>query len=160
MLQAYIWYHRPIFFNFRNKNGQFVLVYDWPSLQNKIWIFRNGWRVCSAYINLFLTWHNAPIYDDKKMIFTNRLCACQLCLHCLDDITIYCWWHHIAIMWPNNCDAIMWKVISNSFDIHLIHGNIHSCLCKELCTWFVFVVFCCGLVLVNLHIQCNAIIMQ
>ena len=52
-------------------------------------------------------------------------------------------------MRTNNCDASMWKVIFNSLDNHFIHGNIHSCLCKELCTWFVFVVFCCGLVLLN-----------
>ena len=34
--------------------------------------------------------------------------------------------------WPDNCDAITWKVISNSLDIDFIHGDIHGRSCKNL----------------------------
>ena len=34
--------------------------------------------------------------------------------------------------WPDNCDANMWQVRSNSLDIDFIHGNIHGRSCKKL----------------------------
>ena len=33
--------------------------------------------------------------------------------------------------WPDNCDAIMWIMISNSLDIDFIHGDIHGRSCKK-----------------------------
>ena len=33
--------------------------------------------------------------------------------------------------WPDNCDAITWKVISNTLDINFIDGIIHGRLCKK-----------------------------
>ena len=34
--------------------------------------------------------------------------------------------------WPDNCDAITWKVISDSFDIDFVHGDIHDRSCRKL----------------------------
>ena len=42
----------------------------------------------------------------------------------------FCWWRHNRVLmmsqWPDNCDTITWKVISNSLDIDFIHGDIHG----------------------------------
>ena len=47
----------------------------------------------------------------------------------------FCWWRHNRLLmtsqWPDNCDAIMWIVISNSLDIDFIHGDIHGRSCKK-----------------------------
>ena len=45
------------------------------------------------------------------------------------------WWRHKRLLmtsqWPNNCDAIMCKVISNSLDIDFIDGDTHGRSCKK-----------------------------
>ena len=45
----------------------------------------------------------------------------------------YSWWRHnrlaMTSQWPDNCDANTWQVISNSFDIDFIHGDIHGRSC-------------------------------
>ena len=47
----------------------------------------------------------------------------------------FCWWDHNRLLmmsqWPDNCDVIMWIVISNSLDIDFIHSDIHSRSCKK-----------------------------
>ena len=37
----------------------------------------------------------------------------------------------MASQWPENCDAIIWIMISNSLDIDFIHGDIHGRSCKK-----------------------------
>ena len=48
-----------------------------------------------------------PYITIKKAIFTHRL--------------TFCWWRHnwllMTSQWPDNCDAITWIMISNTFDI-------------------------------------------
>ena len=44
----------------------------------------------------------------------------------------FCWWHHNQLLmtsWPNNCDTIMWIMISKSSDIDFIHSDIHGWSC-------------------------------
>ena len=45
------------------------------------------------------------------------------------------WWRQNQLLmtsqWSDNCDAISWKVISNSLDINFIHGDIHGRSCKK-----------------------------
>ena len=47
----------------------------------------------------------------------------------------FCWRRHNRLLmtsqWPDNCDAIMCIVISNSIDIDFIHGDIHGRSCKK-----------------------------
>ena len=46
------------------------------------------------------------------------------------------WWRHNRLLmrsqWPDNCDAIMWIVMSNLLDIDFIHSNIHGRSCKKI----------------------------
>ena len=83
----------------------------------------------STYIKLFFTWHNESINDDKMTIFTHHLSVS------LTQFSFY-WWHHNRLLmtsqWLDNCDGIMWIVISNSLDIDFIHGYIQSRSCKKL----------------------------
>ena len=62
-------------------------------------------------------------------VFTHRPCVS------LARFT-YCWWRHNRFLmrsqWPDNCDAIMWTVISNSSDINFVHSDIHDQLRKTL----------------------------
>ena len=64
----------------------------------------------------------------KTTIFTHRL---RVSLARFS----FCWWRHNRLLmtsqWPDNCDTIMWIVISNSLDIDCIHGDIHGLLCKK-----------------------------
>ena len=125
-----------------------------------------------SYIILFLSRHNKPIHDDKKVIFTHWLCF-------LPAVFMFCWCHNTITrprahlfsksslarlqgfwnssiclyeikkknlskstcptgsftchgpsgsgkwraLWPDNCDASSWKVISNSLDISDIHSQ-------------------------------------
>ena len=65
----------------------------------------------------------------KTTIFTHcsrvSLARCSLC-----------WWRHnrslMMSQWPDNFDAVTWKVISNSLDIDFIHGDIHGRSCKNV----------------------------
>ena len=56
-----------------------------------------------------------------------------------DDVTIYSWWRHNAIKWPNCCDASRWKAISNSLDINFyprpvwLSGIVIACVCVCVC---------------------------
>ena len=46
----------------------------------------------------------------------------------------FCWWCHNQLamsQWLDNCNANMWQVISNSFDINFIHSDIHGRSCKN-----------------------------
>ena len=47
----------------------------------------------------------------------------------------FCWWRHnrllMTLQWPDNCDAITWIMISNSFDIGFINDDIHGRSCKK-----------------------------
>ena len=49
----------------------------------------------------------------------------------------FCWWLHsrllITSQWPHNYVMITWSVISNSWDIDFIHGDIHGRSCKKIC---------------------------
>ena len=49
----------------------------------------------------------------------------------------FCWWRHNRVLmtsqWPDNCDAITWKVTSNSLDIDFINSDIHGRSCKKPC---------------------------
>ena len=69
----------------------------------------------------------------KTTIFTHRL---RISLARLT----FCWWRPgwllMTSQWPDNCDTITWKDISNSLDIDFIHGNIHgwSCVKPKLIT--------------------------
>ena len=42
----------------------------------------------------------------------------------------FCWWRHnrlaMTSRWQDHCDTNTWQVISNSFDIDFIHGDIHG----------------------------------
>ena len=71
-----------------------------------------------------------PQMTTKTMIFTHRphlgLSLARFW---------FCWWHHNGLLmtsqWPDNCDAIMWIMISNSLDIDIIHCDIHGGSCKK-----------------------------
>ena len=49
----------------------------------------------------------------------------------------FCWWCHNLLLllmtsqWPDNCDAITWKMISKSWDSDFIHSDIHGQSCKN-----------------------------
>ena len=47
----------------------------------------------------------------------------------------FCWRRHNRLLmtsqWPDNCDAILWIVISYSLDIDFIHGDILGRSCKK-----------------------------
>ena len=65
----------------------------------------------------------------KTTIFTHcprvSLARCPFCR----------WRHNRSLMmsqWPDNCDAVTWKVISNSLDIDFIYGDIHGRTCKNV----------------------------
>ena len=53
---------------------------------------------------------------------------------CLARFT-FCWWRHnrlaMTSQWPDNFDTYTWQVISNSFDIDFIHGDIRGRSCKN-----------------------------
>ena len=55
---------------------------------------------------------------------------------CLTHRSLLSWWRHNRLLmtsqWPDDCDAITWKMISNSFDIDFIHSDIHGPSCKKL----------------------------
>ena len=108
--------------------------------QNNTWVSAETVHHKSTYINLFLTWHNESINDDKNdnlytyfPIFTHRprvsLAWCSVC-----------WWRHNRLLMtsqlPDNCDAVTWIVISNSLDIDFIHGDIHARSCKK---WWMYI---------------------
>ena len=65
----------------------------------------------------------------KMMIFTHHLCVS------LTQLT-FCWWHHswllVTSQWSDNCDGIMWKVISNMLDIDFIHGDSPAVIKKVI----------------------------
>ena len=65
----------------------------------------------------------------KTTIFTHRPCIA------LSQFS-FCWWRHKQLLmtsqWPDNCDAIMWIVISNSLYIDFIHNDIQGWSCKKL----------------------------
>ena len=68
----------------------------------------------STYIISFLIWHNESINDDKNDDFCDRPCVSHAQFS-------FCWWHHNLLLmtsqWPDNCDAITWIVISNSWPV-------------------------------------------
>ena len=80
--------------------------------QNNTWVSAVTVHHLSTYIILFLTWHNNSINDNKTKIFTHRP-------HVSLARVLVCWWRHNRLLmtsqWPDNCDAITWIVISNSF---------------------------------------------
>ena len=69
-----------------------------------------------------------PKMTMKTMIFTHRP-------RVLLARFTFCWWRQNRLLmtsqWQDNCDAITWTVISNSFDIDFIHGDIHDRSCKN-----------------------------
>ena len=87
----------------------------------------NAWIVGheSAYIILFLAWHNESINDDKnKDLPTSTPCVSLGQFKFCWWYRNHCWWRHKCIIQYNNCDACMWKLISNSLDIDYIHGHL------------------------------------
>ena len=64
-----------------------------------------------------------PWITIKTTILTHRRHVSLALFSC-------CWWRHNRLLmtsqWPDNCDAIMWIVISSSLDIYLIHGYMHG----------------------------------
>ena len=83
----------------------------------------------SAFIILFLTQHNEPINNHKS----NDLHTPTPWLICLVYVLLIR--HNRVLMtsqWPDNCDAIIWKVISNLLNIDFIHDDIHSQSCKKV----------------------------
>ena len=115
-----------------------MYVLEWrivSALTRGLFYTKNNTRVSaetvhheSAYIILFLTRHNESIDDDKTTMFTHRprVSLAQFS---------FCWWRHNRLLmtsqWPDNCDAVMWIVISNLLDIDFIHGDIHGRSCKK-----------------------------
>ena len=85
-------------------------------------------QIASTYIILFLTWHNESINNDKNDdLYTSSPClTCSVFVPLMtsksiaDDVTMV-----------RQCDAITWKVISNSLDINFIYGDIHGRSCKK-----------------------------
>ena len=103
----------------------------------------------STYIISFLTQYNEPTNDDKNDdLYTSSPC---LILRFL-----FCWWRHnrlpMTSQWPDNCDAITWKVISNSIDIDFIHGDSHDRSCKKHITFWA--TFLHTLISKSCHIVC------
>ena len=97
--------------------------------QNNTWVKTEMVHQQSIHIILFLTQHNEFINAIKTMILTHlsRVSLAQFS---------FCWCHNRLLRtsyWPENRDAIMWIMISNSLDIDFIHSNIHSRLCKNVC---------------------------
>ena len=92
-------------------------VYWWSNKGN---IHQNNTRVSaeavrheSTYIISFLAWHNQSIHDDnRRSLHRPRVSLARFSS---------CWWHHNRLLmtsqWPDNYDAITWRVISNSLDI-------------------------------------------
>ena len=98
--------------------------------------YQNNTRVCaetvrheSTYIILLLTRHNESINEYKTTSFTHRP-------HVSLARFSFCWWRHNRLLmtsqWPDNCDVMTWKEISNSLDIDHINGDIHGQSCKKL----------------------------
>ena len=62
----------------------------------------------------------------KTTNFTHRPCA-------LLARFSFCWWRHNRLLltsqWPDNCDAITWIVISNSFTVILTTGRVKTNNC-------------------------------
>ena len=87
----------------------------------------------STYIIIFPSRHNESINDDKKTIFI----CCSRVSHAHFSL---CWWRHNPLLMmsqlPDNCDAIMWIVVSNLSDVDFIQGDIHGLSCKK-CMFFV-----------------------
>ena len=83
----------------------------------------------SAYSILFLTRHNESINEYKTTSFTH-------CPRVPLARFSFCWWRHNGLLmtsqwWPDNCDEVMWILISNSLDIDYIHGDICDQSCKK-----------------------------
>ena len=88
--------------------------------QNNTQVSAETVRHNSTYIILFLIWQNDSINDDKNDdLYTSSPCLTRFS---------FCWWRHnlflMTSQWPDNCDAIMWLMISNSLDINFIHSDI------------------------------------
>ena len=84
---------------------------------------------------LFYFFHNITNTEItiKMRIFTHHpsVSLAQFC----------CWWHHnwllMTSQWPDNCNAIVRIVISNSLDIDFIHSDIHGWSCKNIVCQFI-----------------------
>ena len=92
--------------------------------QNNTWVRAETVRHESTYIIiLFLTRHNKYIMTIKTTIFTH-------CIHVSLTQFLFCWWHHNRLLmtsqWPDNCDAIMWIVISNTISISILFTMIFT----------------------------------
>ena len=68
----------------------------------------------SVYIILFLTRHNKSINDDKN---NNLYTLSQSLIRSVFALLVTSQWIADA-QWPDNCDVIMWRVVSNSLEIH------------------------------------------
>ena len=71
-----------------------------------------------TYIILFLTQHNGPIKCEKNTIYVHPLRTPTAMLRSAGDVT-------------NDYRVDTWKVMSNSLDINLIHGDIPGQLCEN-----------------------------
>ena len=82
----------------------------------------------TKYIILFLTWYNVSINDDKHRRYLHNVPVYHsLVFRSADDFNRLL----MASLWPDNCHAITWIVISKSLDIDYVHGDIQGRLCKN-----------------------------
>ena len=73
-------------------------------------------------------------YKNQSMMMNTAILIHRL--HFPLPLFMLCWWRHNRLLMtsqlPDNCDATTWQVISNSLDIHFIHGGIHNWSCKKI----------------------------
>ena len=104
--------------------------------------------VCKRFLITVISHESLGISNHCPLIVCStdkKLQSSVLFTHCL-FVSIawftFCRWGHNRLLmtsqWPDSCDVITWKGISNSLDIDFIHGDIHSRWCKKIgCCFYI-----------------------
>ena len=93
------------------------------------------WAHKQFTMRVHISFHSLYHITNPQMMLKTMISAHHL--HVSLARFTFCWWRQLLMMsqWPDNCDTITWKVISNSLDINFIFGDIHGRVRKIYITY-------------------------